>query len=199
MAVNNGSERADDNDLHYRVLVLGETGVGKSSLISMLSTNHGIEPGEEVEDFHKAQVCTTIVGKHTVSIQLWDGSEGVKEVQTKSRRFPKNTDALLLVYAIDSEKSAAELDGFLTEGLKNSKGAGVLLVGNKLDLKKERQVTLKAAQQLAASMDAPRAYELSATNAATAAVFIDEMARYLMNRNGVATPSAKKGGKCTIM
>jgi GTPase SAR1 family protein len=139
------------------------------------------------------------VGRYTVTLKLWDGSEGVKELQTKSRRFPKNTDALLLVYAINSQCSADELEGFLIEGLKNSKGAGVFVVGNKADLKKERSVSRQAAQQLSDAMDTPRVCELSATDPSTAHSFMDEIARYLMKRNGIDTPAAKKSGKCTIM
>jgi septin family protein len=54
MAIN--SDHENEYELQYRILVLGETGVGKSSLISMLTTQEAVAPGGEIEDFLRAQV-----------------------------------------------------------------------------------------------------------------------------------------------
>ena len=126
------------------LMLLGDGQVGKTSLILKLTGN----------EFNDSQLTT--VGKESyiqqvnmhgydLKMKIWD-TAGQERFKSMSVQVIKNSDAVILVYAIDDRNSFTALDQWLNklnETTDISKKP-IIIVGNKCDIEeRERQVTIE--------------------------------------------------------
>lgn len=75
-----------------------------------------------------------------IKIQLWD-TGGLERVASITNSYYKFSDAALLVFSLASLESFHSLSHYLLEILSMAENAKIFLVGNKLDLKQQREVS----------------------------------------------------------
>ena len=132
-----------------KIVLLGDGGVGKSSLIQRFVTNK-YDPNL----FHTIGV--EFLNKDIESegerytLQIWDtaGQERFKSLRTP---FYRGTDCCLLTFAIDDDKSFQNLAMWKKEFLyyadvKDASSFPFVVLGNKSDLSSERKVRSEDAQ-----------------------------------------------------
>jgi len=138
----------DDFDYLFKVVLIGDSAVGKSNLLSRFATNEfslETKPTLGVEF-----ACRTIVAENKhIKVQIWDtaGQERYKAITTA---YYRGAVGALLVYDITRMNSFENVSRWLEE-LKDhaSPDLVVMLVGNKSDLKNLRAVKTEYAQQFA--------------------------------------------------
>ena len=126
-------------DLTFKLIFIGDSGVGKSCLTSKAVKNN-------FEEYYQATVgfefltFNMIVNKMVIKLQIWDtcGQEIYKSLISN---FYRNSSLAVLVYSIDSKDSFEHVGKWLDE-LKNQANPDIriFLVGNKADLEEKRQV-----------------------------------------------------------
>ena len=126
-------------DLTFKLIFIGDSGVGKSCLTSKAVKNN-------FEDYYQATVgfefltFNMLVNKMVIKLQIWDtcGQEIYKSLISN---FYRNSSLAVLVYSIDSKDSFEHVGKWLDE-LKNQANPDIriFLVGNKADLEEKRQV-----------------------------------------------------------
>ena len=126
-------------DLTFKLIFIGDSGVGKSCLTSKAVKNN-------FEEYYQATVgfefltFNMIVNKMVIKLQIWDtcGQEIYKSLISN---FYRNSSLAVLVYSIDSKESFEHVGRWLDE-LKNQANPDIriFLVGNKADLEEKRQV-----------------------------------------------------------
>ena len=126
-------------DLTFKLIFIGDSGVGKSCLTSKAVKNN-------FEDYYQATVgfefltFNMVVNKMVIKLQIWDtcGQEIYKSLISN---FYRNSSLAVLVYSIDSKDSFEHVGKWLDE-LKNQANPDVriFLVGNKADLEEKREV-----------------------------------------------------------
>jgi small GTP-binding protein len=126
-------------DLSFKLIFIGDSGVGKSCLTSKAVKNN-------FEDYYQATVgfefltFNMVVNKMVIKLQIWDtcGQEIYKSLISN---FYRNSSLAVLVYSIDSKDSFEHVGKWLDE-LKNQANPDVriFLVGNKADLEEKREV-----------------------------------------------------------
>jgi len=128
-----------------KVLMLGESGVGKSSILNRFvddkfSTNFLTTLGVEYK-----QKLYNINGK-PVSIQVWD-TAGQEKFRTISPIYYRKVDGVVLVFDITDQNSFESVD-FWMKNLADhaSEDIKIILVGNKIDLDEKRVVTEETAK-----------------------------------------------------
>lgn len=125
---------SEDYDFLFRVVVVGESGVGKSSLVSRFALDQydGNFTATIGVDF---RVTGAQVGSKKVKYQLWDtaGQERFAPIVTS---YYRGAHAVVLVYDVsDPETLEAALGKWLQQvSMYARPNAPVLLVGNKSDL-----------------------------------------------------------------
>ncbi|XP_068744369.1 uncharacterized protein [Montipora capricornis] len=132
------SSQSKDFDISYKVLLVGESGVGKSSLIRSYS-----KPDEAFAlsllptygiDF--VNIINTVDGVR-VRIQIWD-TAGQERFRTLTSMHFRGTKGVLLVYDITNARSFDQLHYWLKSMNKHDlMQEEVILVGNKCDLEKQ--------------------------------------------------------------
>ncbi|KZO92080.1 ras-domain-containing protein [Calocera viscosa TUFC12733] len=120
-----------------KVVIIGESGVGKTSLRNQYTTSR-FSPsyrGTVGIDFHS--LTLTFPPHEACILQVWD-TAGQERFAPLSRPFFRGTDAVLLVFDCTQPKSLQALKSRWAEfsGVEGTEGAVVVAVGNKLDLKR---------------------------------------------------------------
>jgi small GTP-binding protein len=136
------AERAGPNQarLLIKIVVVGASSVGKSSIVQRLVHDRFLESGTTTcgADFYTYQ-CP--VDNQMVRLQIWD-TAGQERFRSISRSYFRNAAGAVLVYDITSLSSFDELADWLNDIQKLClPNAYVLLVANKIDREEERQVS----------------------------------------------------------
>ena len=131
-------------DYLYKLIIIGDTGVGKSCLLLRATKNefreeHDVTIGVEFGSF------AAKVEDAAVKIQIWD-TAGQETFKSVTKVFFKGAQCIFLVYDITIEETFANLEAWLKEIRENaSPGALLILVGNMLDLEEKRAVSKEKA------------------------------------------------------
>lgn len=135
-------------DVLLRLLLVGDTGVGKTCLICRYATdvfnvNHITTIGVDFK-----MKTTQIEGK-TVKMQIWD-TAGQERFEAITKQFYRRAQGVVLVFDICSRSSFESLAKWLLFVRQFSQPDTVVLVlGNKSDRGERRQVPTTAALQFA--------------------------------------------------
>lgn len=116
----------------YKVIFIGDSSVGKSSLITRFCSGE-FKPGLKSTigvDFHTRSI---LVEDQSVCLQCWD-TAGQERYRAITRQYFRKTDAVIVVYDITSEKSFLNAREWLDSAVEGAHEAILLLIGNKLDL-----------------------------------------------------------------
>jgi small GTP-binding protein len=123
----------------YKVVVVGCSAVGKSSIVQRLVQGIFTEDGATTcgADFY---TYSCAVNNENVKLQIWD-TAGQERFRSISKSYFRNAVGAVLVYDITNLSSFDGLSEWLSdlEGLA-APNAYILLVGNKADLEQSRQV-----------------------------------------------------------
>ncbi|ELP85090.1 RAB, putative [Entamoeba invadens IP1] len=130
-----------------KLCLLGNASVGKSCLIDRLVK------GTFSDEVHSTVSCnyvkrTFIVNGIVQDVSIWD-TAGQEKYRSISEMYYRGSAGALVVFDVTDTKSFDSLKRWFNE-LKNvSPKCEVLLVGNKIDLDTERQITTQMAESFA--------------------------------------------------
>src|SRR3990170_2126507 len=116
----------------YKVLLVGDSGVGKSSLLRRYVENQFSESFASTVgvDVYQRRVQ---IGSAAVRLQLWD-TAGQERYSSIAAAYYRNTQALLLVYDVSSDASFAHLQRWFDDSQRYASHAHadlpVVVVGN---------------------------------------------------------------------
>ena len=126
-----------------KVVLVGESGVGKTSIISQFTTKK-FDPHRETSlsaQFISKTVNFQDLGKE-IKFDIWD-TVGQEKYRSLAKIFYKDAKVIVFVYDITTEYSFNELKNYWYEETKsNTDGNPILaVVGNKIDLYKDQKVS----------------------------------------------------------
>jgi small GTP-binding protein len=123
----------------YKIVVVGASSVGKSSIVQRLVQGTFTDDGTSTcgADFY---TYSCPVNNETVKLQIWD-TAGQERFRSISKSYFRNAVGAVLVYDITNMSSFDQLAEWLNDlQTLSAPNAHILLVGNKADLEKDRQV-----------------------------------------------------------
>ena len=130
----------EEYDYIFKVLLIGNSDVGKSSLILRYVDqiwNDVFVPTIGV-DF---KVKSLEIDKKTVKMQIWD-TAGQERFRNVISSYFKGAHGILLIYDITNKESFKELENWLGEVERNASNQVLkILLGNKCDLDDKREIT----------------------------------------------------------
>ena len=195
------------NDPVIKVILLGESGVGKTSLINVTI---GIEfnSKEEVTFTNSYVEKKFEVNNQTYYLQIWD-TIGQEKYRQLTKLFFKNSRIVILVYDKSNIESFSAMDYWAKE-VRNELGDDIILalVGNKDDLDdKKEDVKEDIEEQFARKINAKFKRASAKMNAKGFENFLKELLidyinkhkNKIMNNNGRITlvkETKKKRKKC---
>lgn len=156
----------NDYDYLFKVLLIGDISVGKSSIFNRFGSN-------TYEDNYKSTIGVdflTIVldnvpgtKREKLMIQLWD-TAGQEKFKTITRTYFKGAHGAIIVYDITNRDSYNNVHNWIQDVEKYSTlGIAKLLIGNKCDDDVNRKVTFDEGKEMA-DMYEMQFFETSAKN-----------------------------------
>ena len=113
-------EYDDDDFITCKVVLIGESGVGKTSIIHRY-INNVFNPG--ISSTGGANFTTKRMKfeeeKNTIKFEIWD-TAGQERFRSLAKVFYKNAAICVLVYDITRKETFEELERFWVEEIKNS-------------------------------------------------------------------------------
>ena len=148
---NNEEEKEDGEDI--KVILVGEPGTGKTSLIS-------VSVGEEFKEITNSTLLSNFVSKKfnkngkNYILNIWD-TAGQEKYHAVTKIFTKNAQIVIFVYAINSKKTMEGLQTYWFKSIKDVLGEEPIfgLVGNKYDLFMFEEVKEEEAKEYAQQND----------------------------------------------
>ena len=148
-------------DLKFKIIVIGESRVGKTSLIKRYTKDQfgGVYLTTVGIDF---QDKTIEIEDKKVKLQVWD-TAGQERFRNVAKNYFQSSNGFLLVFDITDKESFQKLNDFWMDQLNMHapKKAKSVLVGNKSDLAGQRQVSIEDAEKFAKDNNL-KYYEVSA-------------------------------------
>lgn len=127
-------------DMSFKLIVIGDSGVGKSCLTNNAIKNLFDDAYNATVGFEFFTFNIKLNGK-VVKLQIWDtcGQELYRSLITN---FYRNSSLAIIVYAINAKDTFDNIEMWLRElRTHSSPDVKVILIGNKADLEAEREVT----------------------------------------------------------
>lgn len=128
----------------FRVILIGDSTVGKSSLLRYFTENRcaGISDPTVGVDFYARLI--EIKPEYRVKLQLWD-TAGQEKFKAITRSYYRNSAGVIIVYDITCRRTFDNVKEWLAEAENNVGGPNpsqcvFLLVGHKADLEDQREV-----------------------------------------------------------
>ena len=169
-------------DYIFKLLLIGDSGVGKSCLLLRFADNTYSESYISTigVDF---KIRTIDLDQKTIKLQIWD-TAGQERFRTITSSYYRGAHGIIIVYDCTDQKSFNNIKHWLQEIDRYAHdGVNKLLVGNKCDLSTEKVVDYAAAQQYAAQLGIPF-LETSAKNATNVQQAFMTMAAEIKSRMG---------------
>ncbi|XP_026039654.1 ras-related protein Rab-25b [Astatotilapia calliptera] len=132
----------------FKVVLIGESGVGKSNLLSRFTKNefnHDSRTTIGVE----FSTRTVLLNNFTIKAQIWD-TAGLERYRAITSAYYRGAVGALLVYDITKHLTYESVERWLKELYEHADPhIVVMLVGNKTDLESERSVPNEEAKDFA--------------------------------------------------
>mmetsp|Transcript_7100 Transcript_7100/g.10175 ORF Transcript_7100/g.10175 Transcript_7100/m.10175 type:complete len:216 (+) Transcript_7100:83-730(+) len=144
----NGSGKQRDYDYLFKLVLIGDSGVGKSCLLLRFADDAFTESYISTigVDF---RFRTVKMDKKTVKLQIWD-TAGQERFRTITSAYYRGADGIIMVYDVTSSDSFDHVNDWLKEVNRYaSEGTCKLLVGNKSDRTADKVVTAEQAKEFA--------------------------------------------------
>ena len=139
-----------------KLVLIGESGVGKSSIIKQYSA-HVFDPDIDASISNKVVVKTLELKdiNKIIKLNIWD-TAGQEKYRSIAKIFYKDAKIIVLVYSITNKESFETLKNYWYQEVKSTAYPDVILavVGNKHDLYNQSQIPDEEAKSWADSIGA---------------------------------------------
>lgn len=172
----------------YKVVLLGESGVGKSSLVVRLVKNEYLPSQYSTVGASFFRYAANLEDGVTVNFDIWD-TAGQERYKSLASMYYRGAAAALVVYDITSAESFDRARFWIKELYNNSPDTLIALVGNKCDKEDERAVGRDEGRKLASDGGLIH-FEASAKDGTCVTVAFHEVAKKLVATRTAATVAA---------
>lgn len=187
-------------NFNFKIVLLGEGCVGKTSLVLRYVENKFNE--KHLTTLQASYLCKklNISGKR-VTLNIWD-TAGQERFHALGPIYYRESNGAVLVYDITDEDSFQKVKNWVKE-LRKMLGNEICLgiAGNKIDLEKDRHVTVAEAEAYAASVGAKHYHCSAKLNKGVEEMFLD-LAKVMIEKSDqdtVTRPGKNNRNKSVVV
>ena len=144
-----------ETDLVYKILLLGDSEVGKSCFLMRYSDNVFIENYITTIGLDYKLKYVQLESGETIKVQLWD-TAGQDRYRTIAKNYYKGSHGILLLYDVTKLNSFENIRDWIRD-IKEEvyEKTIIFLIGNKIDKNEERKITTEQGAKLAEEYNIP--------------------------------------------
>ena len=132
-------------DLSFKIIIVGDQGVGKSCLSIKASQNYFEEFYSPTVGFEFLTFNLKVQDK-IIRLQIWDTC-GQELYRSLINSFYHSTSLAIIAYSIDSNESFKNVEQWLNDiKTQSNPDVKIFLIGNKADLEDKREVSKEAGE-----------------------------------------------------
>ncbi|CAH1775765.1 unnamed protein product [Owenia fusiformis] len=148
MAFSSSNDSDDNFDYLFKIVLIGDAGVGKTCVVQRFKSGTYIERHGSTIGVDFTMKTLMIDGKK-IKLQVWD-TAGQERFRTITQSYYRSANGVVVAYDISKMESFDSVSRWL-EDVKRYAGPNVvqLLIGTKRDLEHIREVPLKTAELFA--------------------------------------------------
>ena len=158
------SEDSDDitkKKISLKILLLGDTEVGKTSLL--LKYIDHVFPEEHIATIGvEYKVKFIVKDDYNIKLQIWD-TAGQERFHSITKSIYRNTNGVLFVYDITKKSTFKNIKNWIKDTENVDKEIKGVIIGNKIDLDENREIEEDDLKELSNKKNMP-ALECSAKN-----------------------------------
>jgi Ras-related protein Rab-1A len=175
-----------DSDYIFKVIFIGNSNVGKSSIMTRLSNNNFYE-GHISTLGIDLRMIEKIIDNKRIKIQLWD-TGGQERFKSIAFPFYRNSHYIAIVYDITERNSFDDIKDWMDNANKFSElNPNIILLGNKCDLEYDRQVSTEDGENIAKKYNI-QFMEISAKESYNTKEFMDKVINQLIEIENKKNP-----------
>ena len=137
-----------DFDVLIKLVIIGDSGVGKSNYLLRFVEGEFCPIESTVGFDYKSKMCYLPNAKKKVKFQIWD-TAGQEKYMSINKNLFQRVQGIILMYDITVPKSFENLNKWMSVIKQLADGIPLILIGNKIDLEKERKISKERGQQFA--------------------------------------------------
>ena len=166
-----------ETDAVYKILLLGDSEVGKSCFLMRYSDNVFVENYITTIGLDYKLKYVQLDSGETIKVQLWD-TAGQDRYRTIAKNYYKGSHGILLLYDVTKLSSFENIREWIKD-IKEEvyEKAIIFLIGNKIDKTTERKITTEQGAKLAEEYNLPF-FEASAKSGEN----VDEIFKFLYKK-----------------
>lgn len=141
-------------DYVFRLLLIGDSGTGKSSLLLRFTENNFNDQRAATigVDF---KIKTVFVNNRVIKLQIWD-TAGLERFRTITNAYYRNVDGIIVVCDLTNYNSFVNVDKWIREvKMYGTSSKFNILIGNKCDYVARRQVSHDELTQMSEALNVP--------------------------------------------
>ncbi|XP_032700903.1 ras-related protein Rab-25 [Lontra canadensis] len=143
-----GNRAEEDYNFVFKVVLIGESGVGKTNLLSRFTRNQFRQDSRTTIGV-EFSTRTVMLGTAAIKAQIWD-TAGLERYRAITSAYYRGAAGALLVFDITKHQTYAAAERWLKELYDHAEATiAVMLVGNKSDLQQAREVPTEEARVFA--------------------------------------------------
>mmetsp|Transcript_25739 Transcript_25739/g.45214 ORF Transcript_25739/g.45214 Transcript_25739/m.45214 type:complete len:210 (+) Transcript_25739:590-1219(+) len=143
-----------DYDVLLKILLIGNSGVGKSCLLMRYADNSFVDTFFNTigVDF---KIKTITLQDKVVKLQIWD-TAGQERFRTITSTYYRGAHGIVVVYDVTDRESFESVRMWMGEiGRYASDGVNCMIIGNKNDMANKRAVSFEEGNELATKLKLP--------------------------------------------
>lgn len=169
------------NSIKLKILVIGESGVGKSSLM-LRFTDDKFDANEQPTIGVDFKVKNLEIDGQRIYLQIWD-TAGQERFRTLIPSYYRDATGAILVYDVTKMNSFQKLETWLEElEINTNRNITKMIVGNKIDLQNQRKVDRELGKKFAKQQRA-LFVETSAANNINVQMAFEELVKKILEDN----------------
>lgn len=142
------SNGKDEPERIFKIVVAGNSGVGKTNLVARYVDNEFDETYKTTIGLDFKFKETTIIGE-LCRVQIWD-TAGQEKLKAVAASYYRNANGIAIIFDITNRESFEKLDFWISEATNNiPENTPIIVIGNKNDLVAERRVSVEEAKEFA--------------------------------------------------
>ena len=135
-------------NLIFKIVLIGDSNVGKTNILSKYLQNE-FNPDSKATVGVEFGSKTININNNVIKAQIWD-TAGTEKYRSITNAYYKGAKGAFVVYDISRKTSFNNIDKWLFD-LKNNgdENINIVLIGNKIDLDNQREVTTEEGEKKA--------------------------------------------------